>query len=256
MQTKTLTSVEVKDAAKGHVTAVFATLDVVDKDGDVTVKGAFRDGAKVAISDWNHTSWQGAKPVGKGTIREDGKDVVCEMQFFMSTTHGREAFETVKSMHDDGPGVQWSYGFDVLDAEPAQKGSSFGEKHRRTLKSMQVHEVSPVMIGAGVDTRVTDVKAEKKTFAEELTDVVASVKAVRERAADVMAMRAEKGKGLGEDSASLLKALCFELAELADMDFEVKADESESKETLTDEQIAEMRRVWLNSVRIAHEGVN
>lgn len=204
---KTLSNVEVKDAAKGEVSAVFATLNVVDKDGDVTVKGAFKDGAPCVISDWNHTSWEGARPVGKGVIREVGNEAVFEGRFFMNTTHGRDAFETVKGMSEgDGPGCEWSYGFDVEDSEiPTQK---MADNHRRTLKRMKVHEVSPVMQGAGVGTRVLGVKSDNnKTFVDELTEVVASVKAVRERAADVMAKRAEKGKGLGEESLAQVKAL-------------------------------------------------
>jgi hypothetical protein len=212
---KALRNVEIKDAAKGHVSAVFATLDVVDKDGDVTVKGAFNEGQKVAISNFGHKIWEGAPPVGKGVIREVGNEAVFEGQFFMNTTHGRDAFETVKALtEDDGPGTEWSYGFDVEDSEPARKGESpYGDKHRRTLKKLKVHEVSPVLIGAGVGTRVTGIK-EKKTFAEQLQDVVASVKAVSERAADVMAMRAEKGKGLGEESLTALKGLKDELEAL------------------------------------------
>jgi hypothetical protein len=208
---KALRNVEIKDAAKGHVSAVFATLDVVDKDGDVTVKGAFKEGQKVAISNFGHKIWEGAPPVGKGVIKEVGNEAVFEGQFFMNTTHGRDAFETVKALcEDDGPGTEWSYGFDVEDSEPAKKGSTYGPNHRRTLKAMKVHEVSPVLVGAGVGTRVTGIK-EKKTFAEQLQDVVASVKAVSERAADVMAMRAEKGKGLGEESLTALKGLKDEL---------------------------------------------
>lgn len=249
---KALRGVEVKDAAKGEVKAVFATLDVVDKDGDVTVKGAFKDGAPCVISDWNHSSWQGARPVGKGVIREVGNEAVFEGTFFMNTSHGRDAFETVKGMSEDGgPGCEWSYGFDVLDSEPATKGSPYGADHRRTLKSMKVHEVSPVMIGAGVGTRVLSTKSEK-TFAEHIKDVMASVKELRERAADVVAMRAQKGKGLGEESASLLESLTEELKAFES----VLKDEPDTKntETMTDEQRAVLRRIWLNSVRIAHVG--
>ena len=225
---KALRNVEIKDAAKGLVSAVFATLDVVDKDGDVTVKGAFADGAKVAISNFGHKIWEGAPPVGKGVIREVGNEAVFEGQFFMNTTHGRDAFETVKALtEDDGPGTEWSYGFDVQDSEPAKKGESpYGDKHRRTLKKLKVHEVSPVLIGAGVGTRVTGIKSEK-TFAQQLQEVVASVKAARERAADVMAKRAEKGKGLGEESTALLDEVQSELAELESL---LKKDHAESDE--------------------------
>lgn len=240
---KALRNVEIKDAAKGHVTAVFATLGVVDKDGDVTVKGAFSEGAKVAISHYNHKSWDGALPVGKGTIHEVGNEVVLDGQFFLNTTHGRDAFETIKALSEDGPGTEWSYGFDVEDSEvPTQK---MADNHRRTLKRMKVHEVSPVMVGAGVGTRVTGVKNDK-TFAQQLQEVVASVKAVSERAADVMAMRAEKGKGLGEESLTALTELKDELDAL------LKSAETKSEDG-TDADLesanAELRAAYLRFIR-------
>lgn len=242
---KALRNVEIKDAAKGQVTAVFATLDVVDKDGDVTVKGAFTDGAKAVISPFGHKIWEGSPPVGKGTIKEVDNEAVFEGQFFMNTTHGRDAFETIKALtEDDGPGSEWSYGFDVEDSDPAQKGSAYGDKHKRTLKKLKVHEVSPVLIGAGVQTRVTGLK-EHKTFAEQLADVVASVKAVGERAADVMAMRAEKGKGLGEESLAALTELKEAIEEL------LKPAETKSEEK---DHTDELRAAYLRFLRDNSEG--
>lgn len=254
MDSKAFRQVEVKDAAQGTVSAVFATLDVVDKDGDITVKGAFSQGAAVKISAFGHKSWEGALPVGKGTIREVGNDVVFDGQFFMNTTHGRDTFETIKSLCEgDGPGMEWSYGFDVVDSEPAPKSDSGA---RRILKSMKVHEVSPVLIGAGVNTRVLAVKsADKKTFVEQLEEVLASVKAAGERAAEVKAMRQEKGKGLGEDSSSLLTLLVAEITSLGEI---LKSDDAEpdtKESTMTDDDAAAMRAVFMRSVRIAHEGV-
>jgi hypothetical protein len=247
MQTKALTNVEVKDAAKGHVTAVFATLGVVDKDGDVTVNGAFKEGAKVAISPFGHKIWDGAPAVGKGSIHERGNEVVCDMQFFMNTTHGRDAFETIKGLtEDDGPGTEWSYGFDVLDSEvPTQKQA---DNHKRTLKAMRVHEVSPVMVGAGVGTRVTSVKS-NKTFAEQLTDVLASVKAVRERATEVMAMRAEKGKGLGDETKALFDKLLCELDSLADIYVDTDEKQAELQAEADKSANDELRAAYLRFVR-------
>ena len=54
MSTKTLRGFEIKSEAEGTVTAVFATLGVKDSDGDVTVDGAFEDGAEVIISSYGH----------------------------------------------------------------------------------------------------------------------------------------------------------------------------------------------------------
>ncbi|MET8080956.1 HK97 family phage prohead protease [Streptomyces sp. NPDC005303] len=149
--------VEIKSETTGRITAVFATLHVVDHDGDVTLPGAFTNGAPVMISDWNHTSWQGAKPVGKGVIYEDGDEAILEGQFFMSTTHGRDAFETVKEL---GELASFSYGFDVDDSAPAPRESTYGREHRRTLRKMTVHEVSPVLVAAGINTRLVAVKSD------------------------------------------------------------------------------------------------
>lgn len=224
MDKKTLGRVEIKSESKGEITAVFSTLGVVDKDGDITVKGAMGNGLPVRLSAYNHKSWEGALPVGKGVIREVGNEVVFEGQFFMSTTHGRDTFETVKAM---GELQEFSYGFDVVEAEePNFEQKSAGA--RRILKSLAVHEVSPVLLGAGVGTRTVGVKGEKKTFTDELAEVVASVKAVRERAAEVMAMRAEKGKGLGDESLTLVESLHTHLVVLAD-DLEDMVAESQTK---------------------------
>jgi HK97 family phage prohead protease len=152
---KALTGLKITDATKGEVEAIFATLDVKDSDGDVTLKGAFEDGAEVRISAYNHKSWDGALPVGKGTITETGDIAVLKGQFFLDTTAGADTFEVVKQL---GELQEWSYGYDVVDSE---KGTKDGESVRY-LKSLKVHEVSPVILGAGVDTRTLAVKGAKQ----------------------------------------------------------------------------------------------
>lgn len=151
MDTKSL-RVEVKDAAKGTVKAVFSTFNVVDSDKDVTPPGAFADGAEVPISAYGHTSWGGALPVGKGVIRQTDTEAFLEGQFFMDTTHGKDAFLTVKELGELG---QWSYGYDPEEY-------SFGEfdgMQVRFLNKLKVHEVSPVLVGAGVGTRTVTAKS-------------------------------------------------------------------------------------------------
>lgn len=155
MDSKALTRVEVKSASKGEVSAVFATFNVVDKDGDVTLPGAFEDGADVLISAYGHKSWQhmGAMPpVGKGRIRVTPTEAILEGQFFMDTAHGRDAFNTVKGAGDL---QEWSYGFNVLDAEPG----TFLGKSVQFLKKLFVKEVSPVFEAVGVNTRTLAVKS-------------------------------------------------------------------------------------------------
>jgi hypothetical protein len=197
---KTLGQVEIKDETKGEVEAVFATLNVKDKDDDVTVKGAFTEGAEVVISAYGHKSWEGALPVGKGTIHEVGDKVVMKGQFFMNTTGGRDTFEVVKALGSKG---EWSYGFDVLDSSPGEHEG----KSVRVLKSMSVHEVSPVLRGAGEGTRTVSAKGSGPTLNEEISLAVVAVRGAVKSAERVVALRAENGDSLSKVNADALTEL-------------------------------------------------
>lgn len=140
------------DVAEGTVRAVFSRFNVVDDDEDVTVPGAFEVGAEVPISAYQHTSWQGALPVGRGRIEVDGDEAILAGRFFLGTQPGRDTFETVKQL---GPLVQWSYGYDPVEAEPG----TFQGRQVRFLKRLVVHEVSPVLVGAGVGTATLETSA-------------------------------------------------------------------------------------------------
>lgn len=155
MDSKQLRRVDIKSADKGEVSAVFATFNVVDKDGDVTLPGAFTDGQEVLISAYQHGSWGGSLPVGKGVIRTTRTEAILDGKFFLETTAGRDTFNVLKQL---GGKQEWSYGFDVLDAETG----TFDGRDVQFLKKMDVHEVSPVLIGAGVNTRTLAVKARKE----------------------------------------------------------------------------------------------
>lgn len=176
--------VEVKDADRGEVEAVFATFGVVDADDDVTEPGAFEDGAEMPISAYGHASWEGALPVGKATIRQTKTEAILRGQFFMDTAHGRDTFATVKHL---GPLGEWSYGYDPVDF-------SFGERDGRRvrlLKRLMVHEVSPVLRGAGVGTRTLSAKSGHRVEAPRM-DVKTAIRphdtAVVNRAWDVDAV--------------------------------------------------------------------
>jgi hypothetical protein len=159
---KALKGIEIKD--EGRVKAVFATFNVKDLDGDVTLPEAFDDGAPVRISAYGHASWgisRGASsvpipPVGKGVIRTTASEAILDGQFFMNTTAGRDHYELVKEMGDQ---QEWSYGYDTLDSGPGDfKGETVN-----ILRKQRVHEVSPVMLGAGIDTRTLEVKSADET---------------------------------------------------------------------------------------------
>jgi hypothetical protein len=200
MSMKSFNRIEVKDADKGEVVAVFSTLNVVDSDGDVTPNGAFESGAKVRISAYGHSSWGDRLPVGKGTIRETKTEALLDGRFFLDTPEGLATFTVVKELGEDGL-QEFSYGYDPVEF-------SFGEfegQQVRFLKKVKVHEVSPVLLGAGVGTRLLSAKnAAGMKFAEHIDAVVAAVDALTERASEVVALRAEKGKAIAADSADHL----------------------------------------------------
>lgn len=203
MKHKSFTGLKITNEDQGEVEAVFATLGVKDLHGDVTLKGAFKSGEEVRLSAYNHESWKGALPVGKGTIEEVGDNVVFKGRFFMDTTGGKDTFHTVKEM---GGLQEWSYGYETLDQEPGQKD---GEQVN-IIKSQKVHEVSPVLQGAGIGTQTTAVKQAEKDneeletspeteysglkFSDHVEKVLADISELSERTSSVVALRAEKGK--------------------------------------------------------------
>lgn len=151
MKTKTFQgAIELKaDGDPGEFRAVFSTLNVVDKDGDVTLPGAFKDGQKVRISYWGHR-WQDL-PVGRGEIHANEDQAWVDGRFFLDTVAGKETYQTVKNLEEL---QEWSYGFDILEASYGQ----FEGQNVRFLRAMDVHEVSPVLLGAGENTRTERIK--------------------------------------------------------------------------------------------------
>ena len=142
-----------QDADKtGEFRAEFATLNVIDHDGDVTVPGAFQDGQETLIEAWNHN--YGQLPVGKGVIHEDEDKAIVEGRFFLDTQGGLEHYKTVKAL---GSLQEWSYTFDIEEWSEGE----FDGQDVRFLRRLDVWGVAPVQRGAGIDTRTTDIKAAK-----------------------------------------------------------------------------------------------
>jgi HK97 family phage prohead protease len=155
VETKALADLAWSEAAEGAVRATFSRFGVVDRDGDVTKKSAFTDGQDVPMvrsHDWS-------RPIGKGTIRVLDDRAVFDGRFFLDTIDGLDAYKTVKNLAEL---QQYSYGFQVLEAED---GTHEG-KAVRVLKRLEVFEVSPVLVGAGIGTRTERIKALAEMTAE------------------------------------------------------------------------------------------
>lgn len=205
---KQLRDLEIKDADAGEVKAVFSTFDVIDADKDVTRPGAFDDGAPVRISAYGHESWKGALPVGRGIIRTTDSEAILDGRFFLDTTHGRDTFNTVKQM---GELQEWSY-----SVEPV--AVSFGEfdgEQVRFLDKIKVDEVSPVLVGAGVNTRTLSTKGHPEKYLDHAASVIADIGAFLERTEDVITSRVAQGKSpMAERSVELLTMLDQDLVRL------------------------------------------
>lgn len=154
MEIKSATVQDFQLTEEGEILVAFAELDAVDREQDYTFTGAFPSKA-MPISHFNHGSWpeRGGHPTtGRVDVNEVGKQAVAKGKFFMDTTHGRDAYHTVKGMAEL---QQWSYGYNVLE----KAAPPTGIKARRGLKRVDPHELSPVLIGAGANTRTLDIKS-------------------------------------------------------------------------------------------------
>jgi hypothetical protein len=187
---KTLAGVEIKNADRGEVEAVFATFNVIDLDGDVTVPGAFPEGEQVPISAYGHASHGSALPVGMGKIRTTDTEAILDGKFWLDTAAGREHFDVVKKLGGKG---QWSYGYDPIEAERGQ----FDGQDVRFLKRLGVLEVSPVLQGAGIGTRTLSAKASKGRVEEYKAAIRPHPAAMTNRAWDAASVTA----GLAENTS-------------------------------------------------------
>ena len=149
METKIFQVKQVDDT--GQVSAVFATLNVIDHDEEVTRPGAFgsQEAVIVPTHDWHSV------PLGKGLLRESNHEAIGDMKFNLEIPIAKEWHSALKFDLENGtPLQQWSYGFDVLQESKGE----FEGRQVRFLEKLKVHEISPVLLGAGINTRTLAVK--------------------------------------------------------------------------------------------------
>ena len=216
------------DEIEGKVEAVFSNFNEVDSDGDVVLAGSIKSGfgEKGVAMVWAH-DWKDV--VGRGEIIQDDQKAVFKGQFIMDTERGRDAFNTVKAM---GELQQWSFGYEVLDAENGmfKKDGSENEIEVRFLKDVKVWEVSPVLVGANQNTytmAVKDATAEDPNesdpieednkglrFDEEVDKVLNTLADLLKRSRELTALRLKKDKLLSEKVVDSLTELQDALQEL------------------------------------------
>ena len=217
MERKAITQLkELTDEGVGL--ARIATLNVVDSDGDITLPGAFGEQlVKVLPShDWM------ALPLGKARIFEKGDEVLAEFKINLETSSGKDWHSALKFDLADGKGlIEWSYGFTIVESDSETRDGD----RVRILKKLNVHEVSPVMLGAGVDTGTLTIKGDGGKSGLSLLDQIKAalddVEAVTIRLAELKVLRAKDGRSLGDDSILTTRELKDVLQQASDLIFDL-----------------------------------
>ena len=247
--TKTYHPTDVKfDDKKGSVLVEFATLNVIDADGDVTLPGFFGEQEAAII----HAHRRDRAALGKGRIFEKGDKAIFDGRYFLSTDAGKQAYLTVKEM---GSLQEWSYSLRIVPG--GAKLGMFDDRNVRFLQpvedggpGVQVDEVSTVLKGAGVDTRTVAIKSDGLRFVDQAEKVAQAAELLFTRAEEIKQMRAEKGSTLGDEALARLAVVKTRLENVATMLTDLTYEPSPVDPSL---MFMEARRTLARSIEIIGE---
>ena len=135
----------------GLATARFATLNVRDLDGDVTLPGAFGK-QTVLLADWAHD--RRSPSIGRADIREEGDQALGDIRFNLKMMRGNEAYQSIAMSQEL---QEWSYAYQIPEGGAYQ--GDFEGQQVRFLKTIKVIHLSPVEQGAGINTATLDIKS-------------------------------------------------------------------------------------------------
>mgnify|MGYP001614491968 CR=1 FL=1 len=205
METKAFSLKEITD--KGIGRAVIATLDVIDKDKDIAVAGAFGTQHVKLLPAHDRMS----VPLGKAVLKEEGNSVIADFAFNLSIQKAVDWYNALRFDMDNGVPIQeWSYGFVPTLYELGDKdGQSV-----RFLKAVEVFEISPVLRGAGAGTRTLALKEEGERYIDQAERTLAEVEALVGRSEELASLRAKDGRNLSTDNQQRLQTLYTSLAEI------------------------------------------
>lgn len=251
IECKTFIGIELKKDKPGAFTARIAMLNVIDKQGDVTLPGAAPAGKTILISAYMHGSWgdgKNALPIGKGIIAERGNELLVEGEFNLATETGKEHYETIKF----APELQeWSYGFKVVDAE---EDTEFEGNHVwRILKKIDIFEASPVLRSAGMSTATLAIKNEKEeglTLKDQAEAALAAVAGMVARVKSLADLRRKEGRDLSHNSREELTRLRKGLGEI---EVEIKALLEKPADAVSESIKAELKKT-LKTIKIIYGG--
>ena len=137
-----------EDDGAGSASFSIATEGEYDKEGDFFKAGSmYTERAKATLVSFMHNN----EPAGTWTMRKDGLNVIADVEF-LDTETGQDVRKYLKAMGDSaqfsfrGRAEEWVY----------------DENWGRIIEKACVYEASPVLMGAGNDTRLEMVKNKSK----------------------------------------------------------------------------------------------
>ena len=242
---------EIKETDQGPVgtgRATFSTFNVVDRDRDITEPGAIQAGQQIKICGWGH-AWNQI-PIGKGVIGTDGTRAWVDFELFLDIPAAKDHYVALKNL---GELTEWSYGFEVLEyAIKEVEGRSV-----RVLKKLSVFEASPVMVGAGLNTRTDSIKEAAVTglkFADHSEMIVSELAGYIGRLDSLSSLRAKENRVLSTANVNtinsvleMLEQITTRLSGLRDQAAPKDKDEKSSPNLR-----AEMNRARFNIERSMH----
>ena len=212
-----LDAAAVKKLDEGVLTCCFATMGVVDKDGDVALPGFYgqQDIVMLPAHDWSHV------PLGKGTTREEGDMACADIQMNLEIQAAKDWLSAIKfDLKNGKPLQEYSYGFRILEGG-SKRGDYNGQQVRYLTPredgtpGSKIWEVSPVLVGAGERTRTLAAKAAGLKFCDEVQAVLDAADSLVSRGKSLADLRAKEGRELSAANREKLAALAESLVKSA-----------------------------------------
>jgi hypothetical protein len=239
---------DLKKLDAGMLSVVFATMNVMDKDGDITLPGFFgvQDVALLPCHDWSHV------PIGKGVTREEGDKAVADFQMNLEIPAAKEWLSHIKfDLAHGKPLQEYSYGFKILAG-----GSRMGETDGKTARYLtpredgtpgcKIWEVSTVLVGAGENTGTLSAKASGSNgnkFCDEIEAALDAAESVAVRAKSLADLRAEHGREISQANKEKLVLLAGSLQKAAMTLVSVAAPAVAEKESLAKPELVRMLKL-------------
>lgn len=237
---------ELKADEDGVFRCVFATMNVVDKQGDVTAPGAFEEGAIATVSAFMHSSWLDQLPVGEGAIRTVKDEAGLDGSFWLDTPGGDAHYKVCKRSTK----LEWSYGFDAELVSYDEKELEKFPGAFRILKKVKVYEVSPVLIGAGIGTHTEYVKS--ATLDDQRLAALVSAEAVGQRWKALVSVLRKEGRAISKERRERIATDSAALREYGKGSIGI-ADDLDLLLAETDPGKAQRESVSLRSTHLRHE---